>query len=96
MTEQRLQEIEDREKKAAAGPWDKTRTMSDHTALGGRTIIARVFSERFRDMEGEKANADFISHSRIDIPDLLAYVKVLKDKIDSGYWTEGPLGGGED
>lgn len=50
------------------GPWDKIIKMDGFTAVGGKTLIARVFSTAFRDTKNEAANATLVAAA----PDMLA------------------------
>ncbi len=43
------------------GPWNQIVKMDGFTAVGGRTLIARVFSTAFRDVANEEANARLIA-----------------------------------
>lgn len=54
--------------KFTPGPWAHVVKMDGFTAVGARTLIARVFSEALRDHENEAANARLIAAA----PDLHA------------------------
>jgi hypothetical protein len=47
--------------KHTPGPWDQIVKMDGFTAVGANTLIARVFSTAFKDLENEKANARLIA-----------------------------------
>lgn len=49
------------------GPWSLIKKMDGFTAVGAQSLIARVYSQAFRDLENEKANANLIAAA----PDLL-------------------------
>ena len=73
MDEQRLTEIEAREKAATPGPWRE-----DHSLVA----LELVHQQRFGKGNMSKAEADayrkdaaFIAHARQDVPDLLAEVR---------------------
>ncbi len=55
------------------GPWDKIVKMEGFTAVGANTLIARVFSTAFRDVENEAANARLIAAA----PELLEVAQLI-------------------
>lgn len=57
--------------KHTPGPWNQMVKMNGFTAVGANTLIARVFSTAFQDLENERANAHLIAAA----PDLLEAVK---------------------
>lgn len=57
----RLQEIKERERKATSGPWSKDNLLK----------ILLVGPDPFADYSQDLGNAQFIAHSRADIPWLL-------------------------
>lgn len=54
--------------KFTPGPWDQVVKMDGFTAVGTKTLIARVFSQTFRDSANEGANARLVAAA----PDLHA------------------------
>lgn len=56
------------------GPWNQIVKLTGFTAVGGKTLIARVFSTAFRDAENEKANAQLVSAA----PDLYAALESIQ------------------
>lgn len=49
------------EPKFTPGPWGAMVKMEGCTAIGANTLIARVYSTAFKDLENERANANLIS-----------------------------------
>lgn len=46
---------------ATPGPWNNTLKGNGFTSIGGKTLIARVYSENYGDVQGEEANATYIA-----------------------------------
>lgn len=63
---------------ATPGPWDQTLKMDGYTAVGAKTLIARVFSPVFKDHMIEHANAELISHARTDLPRALEALRAAE------------------
>ncbi len=83
-----LDELEKLEKAATPGPWDKISKMDGYTAIGAKTLIARVFSEVFRDQATETANANLIAGLRNAAPQLLEIARAA-EKVSLDYFTNG-------
>lgn len=62
------------------GPWDLMVKMQGFTAVGAKTLIARVFSEAFKDLANEQANANLIAAA----PDLYAALEDMLWPIMAG------------
>lgn len=87
MTPERLAEIKQRAEAATPGPWSYYKTISgdylislpadDDTPLAH---IPHIHLHQAKDEQGR--NATFISHARTDIPDLIAEIERLQEKID--------------
>lgn len=71
--------------KHTPGPWT-TEKMDGHTAVAANTLIARVFSTAFKDLENEEANAKLISAA----PDMRAALIEIHEMWggDDGYLKE--------
>lgn len=65
------------ETKWTPGPWENLKTYG-YTAVGSKTLIARVFSEAFRDLENEQANANLIKAA----PDLYEATHGMLEAIE--------------
>ena len=63
--------------KHTPGPWNQMVKMNGFTAVGANTLIARVFSTAFMDLENERANALLIAAA----PDLLAALKHARKQM---------------
>lgn len=57
------------------GPWDKMVKLEGFTAIGANTLIARVYSTAFKDLENERANANLIAAA----PDMHKALKAFAD-----------------
>lgn len=66
--------------KATPGPWT-THKMEGHTAVAANTLIARVFSTAFKDLENERVNAHLISAARTALPLALQHILALEREI---------------
>lgn len=74
-----LQAQVDAGEKAADGPWDKIIPDDGFTRIGAKkTLLAKVYSQAFRDTEEETANANFITLSANNRAILKALVEGLK------------------
>lgn len=70
MTDERLEEIEAREAAASEGPWE---------AIG--LVVANEWPAKdVAEVLSNQNDADFIAHARLDIPDLLAEVRRLRER----------------
>ena len=72
--------------KYTPGPWDHVVKMNGFTAVGGTTLIARVFSTAFRDDSNEAANAQLVSAA----PNLLEACEIASEVLepsDLGYYV---------
>lgn len=79
MTPQELKEIEARANEATEGPWGQHDYDNDHCMItagvdgnGAYIYVADVWDER---------DIPFIAHARSDIPNLLAYIAALTEKL---------------
>lgn len=105
----RLSEIEERERRATLGEWrtQKGDSVVYIVAERGAPIAATATKEYWRKADAQdEANAEFIAHSRADIPWLCAEVRRLRAALDdcetalriwdesrsSEYWERHPLG----
>ncbi len=89
VNEKRLDEIRKRAKKAVQGPWyaqdgiycraDGRQQWIFHTEDGD--YRHSTLSEEESEQE-QRDNEAFVAHARTDIPDLLAYVEMLKKKVN--------------
>ncbi len=91
MTAERLEEIEAREQKAAAGPWLMRMppgsvfpqvVRNNPGAHNGQSPITSTFTGTDDPSDegtpARRANAEFVAHARQDVPALLAYVRLLE------------------
>lgn len=84
LTDERLNEIRERESKATVGPW---RHDKGHIrAMNGGPIILRTPPVIWMGMEGYQPrqalmDGEFVTHARIDIIDLLECVEKLKKNL---------------
>lgn len=84
MTDERLAEVKARAEAATPGPWHHDRVDFD----SGMTLY-EIWGGKYREhgwlahVEDNKPNADFISHARQDIPELLAEVERLREQVAS-------------
>jgi hypothetical protein len=72
-----LEELTALLKVATPEPWETVK-MEGFTAVGAKTLIARVFSQAFRDVENETANANLIATLRNHAPQILAVARGAK------------------
>jgi hypothetical protein len=80
MTDKELKDIADRCDRATKGPWISFIEGRDHES--GSDFI-RTPTGDIELLGGTKADQDFISHSRTDIPKLLEEIKRLRYKVQS-------------
>lgn len=82
-TQQRLEEIREREKKATKGPWHfQADTAGRPVRLHADdfdTVITRELNEDYLYMTNQ--DEAFIAHSREDIPFLLSHIDSLTNKL---------------
>ena len=92
MTREELEAIEAREKAATPGPWKKASLSEDYGAGYGMTTffvkqpdgnLYRIGSaDTSKKYIEENNNAEFVAHSRQDVPALVAEVKRLNAEVE--------------
>jgi len=92
MTREELEAIEAREKAATPGPWKKASLSEDYGAGYGMTTffvkqpdgnLYRIGSaDTSKKYIEENNNAEFVAHSRQDVPALIAEVKRLSAELE--------------
>ncbi len=87
MDETRLKEIEEREKRTAAGLWKIEKTGYGHIHIVQETFgwigkSAMFIADVHIRIQDEIGNAEFIAHSRQDIPDLIDEVRNLQQQLN--------------
>lgn len=75
LTPKELAEIRERAEKASPGPWATSDDMTWDTTVRGPSMT--IYDEGGHTRE----DADFIAHSRQDIPALLAHIEQLEGEI---------------
>jgi hypothetical protein len=82
LSDERLREIEEREKAATQGPWELTMWVGGFVF---DTHNSRYEPPSIKDKNGEPvgrhASFNFIAHARQDIPDLLTEVRRLRGRL---------------
>ncbi len=84
MTPERIAEIEARAEAATDGPWHKDHDGFGCVSIGNYGWVCAGPNAPAYDEDSEQGHADseFIAHARTDVPDLLAYIKVLTEERD--------------
>jgi len=77
--ERDLAEIEERANAATPGPWEWY--PADREIWSGPTEIVKSYDDAWQIVIDDE-DADFIAHSRQDVPELIAEVRRLRGKID--------------
>lgn len=80
-SEERIEAIQGRVDAATSGPWEAHHISERVSCVAGKTKLADVFSEAFKDTAGKEANAEFVAHAREDIPFLLDQRRDLKKEL---------------
>ncbi len=92
MTPERLKEIKARCEAATEGPWLRHENAEYmFTVFVANTSIAETSRCNLRNKQ-KLFNAEFIEHSRQDLPDCLDEIERLKDLVKAAY-REGGYGG---
>ncbi len=89
MTPEKLKEIEARCEAASEGPWDYQYEADGAYDLWSRklhevpSLLGQIDTDEDDHHATNEANATFIAHARTDVPDLIARVKELEERIAS-------------
>lgn len=88
ITDERLQEIEERANRATPGPWMTKPSGANHGGFSLDALIAATAAGKFNRIYATPpggtypaADQDFIAAARQDVPDLLAEIRQLRAKV---------------